>query len=247
MTAGIYAIIGPKKKVYIGSSVNIRHRISEHLTGLRKNNHRNSKLQNAWNKYGEQAFTWIVLETVDAKDNLLKVEQRWLDLVFNTRDINQVLNICRIAGNTLGKTHSQHTKDKIKETKKNNPVITTEETRQKLAKARIGYTHSEEIRRKISNSHKGKIFSDTHRQNLSKGKSNPSIETRNSIALGRTGGRVYSVTCPEGNTYSNIINLKQFCRDRDLNYSCMRDVIKGISKHYKKWTGFIQEGNNPAQ
>lgn len=49
-------------KVYIGRSKDINSRISSHKCNLKKNNHINKHLQNAWNKYGESSFTFEVLE-----------------------------------------------------------------------------------------------------------------------------------------------------------------------------------------
>lgn len=63
---GIYCIenlINGKK--YIGQSKDISQRWKSHLCSLRKNKHSNEKLQNAWNKYGEDNFSFKVLETAD--------------------------------------------------------------------------------------------------------------------------------------------------------------------------------------
>lgn len=43
-------------KSYIGQTVNFRQRKNRHLSDLRRNKHHNKKLQNAFNKYGEQEF-----------------------------------------------------------------------------------------------------------------------------------------------------------------------------------------------
>jgi len=49
-----------------------------------------------------------------------------------------------------------------------NNVIVSEETKEKLRIARIGYTHSDETKFKISNSHKGKIISEETKHKMSK-------------------------------------------------------------------------------
>lgn len=41
---------------YIGQTIDYQRRIKTHLNRLRRNAHENPKLQNAWNKYGEQEF-----------------------------------------------------------------------------------------------------------------------------------------------------------------------------------------------
>lgn len=61
--SGIYKIEHVTSgRVYVGSSVNIASRRRHHLGNLRRGSHFNVKLQNAWNKYGEQAFAFILIE-----------------------------------------------------------------------------------------------------------------------------------------------------------------------------------------
>lgn len=77
--SGIYKILCvPTGKFYIGSSVNVRKRWTGHKADLRKGAHCSTHLQRAWNKYGEKAFEFMLLETVPAVE-LLAAEQRWLD------------------------------------------------------------------------------------------------------------------------------------------------------------------------
>jgi len=78
-TMGIYKIINViNNKFYIGSAVNFSRRKARHFSELRHNKHNNSKLQNAWNKYGEQAFVFTPVEEVSDKKLLLEVENKWL-------------------------------------------------------------------------------------------------------------------------------------------------------------------------
>lgn len=80
MKTGIYQITNQQNKTfYIGStarSFSTRH--SEHWSKLRKNQHPNAKLQNAWNKYGEAAFTFHIVEYVDSA-HVVEREQFYLD------------------------------------------------------------------------------------------------------------------------------------------------------------------------
>lgn len=67
---GIYKIeCIANNKVYIGQSINIKKRLYDHKTRLRKGTHKNKHLQNAWNKYGEDNFTFETLIQCD-KDEL---------------------------------------------------------------------------------------------------------------------------------------------------------------------------------
>ena len=59
MKAYIYFIINNiNGKRYVGQTVNYSRRKSDHINMLNKNKHINMKLQNAWNKYGKDNFTF---------------------------------------------------------------------------------------------------------------------------------------------------------------------------------------------
>ena len=61
MNCYIYQIINQiTNEKYVGQTTNFSRRKQNHLSALKNNNHPNPKLQNAWNKYGEQNFIWKV-------------------------------------------------------------------------------------------------------------------------------------------------------------------------------------------
>jgi group I intron endonuclease len=77
---GVYVIENlMNNKVYIGSStMRIIKRIEHHISMLRAGKHKNTYLQNAFNKYGETSFCASVIETTE-KHNTLEREQYWID------------------------------------------------------------------------------------------------------------------------------------------------------------------------
>jgi group I intron endonuclease len=76
---GIYKIINVvNNKFYVGSAVNFSRRKARHFSELRHGKHNNRWLQASWNKYGEKAFVFVVVEVVQDKATLLEVENRWL-------------------------------------------------------------------------------------------------------------------------------------------------------------------------
>jgi predicted GIY-YIG superfamily endonuclease len=87
--SGIYCITNiENNKFYIGSSKNIYYRLRRHLSDLRANIHKNPKLQNAFNKYGEISFVSSILEETI---NLEKQEEFWikkLNPIYNCVFIN---------------------------------------------------------------------------------------------------------------------------------------------------------------
>jgi group I intron endonuclease len=86
---------------YIGSAVNFKNRRWGHISSLRKNKHKNRFIQNSWNKYGENAFIFEIIEIVDAKENLIDREQYWIDILSPT------FNLAKKAGSPLGVKHSE--------------------------------------------------------------------------------------------------------------------------------------------
>lgn len=62
----------PTHESYIGLTVDYKRRKRDHLNELRKNKHENPKLQNAWNKYGEQEFHFRCWEFEIAHPDELK-------------------------------------------------------------------------------------------------------------------------------------------------------------------------------
>lgn len=64
-------------KGYVGQSNNINRRIREHLCHLRENRHSNVHWQNSWNKYGEENYTWEVLEYCSVEE-LNERETYWI-------------------------------------------------------------------------------------------------------------------------------------------------------------------------
>jgi len=99
---GIYCIRTLiNNKVYYGSAKNLKKRFTSHLNSLRNNDHGNSILQRHFNKYGEESFSFEVVEFVDDLNLLIKREQFYLDALFSSKE-ESPFNICRVAGSTLG-------------------------------------------------------------------------------------------------------------------------------------------------
>lgn len=171
---GIYKIQSKIKqdRIYIGSAVNIKDRWRCHLKDLRKNNHRNSKLQNHYNKYGEADLIFIITELC-FPEFLTAREQ------FYINKFKPFFNICKIAGSSLGTKRSEEIKKKMGESKKGekHPFYGkhhSEEVKKKMKEDRkgkkncmYGKHHSEEARRKMSENHKGKHHSEEARRKMS--------------------------------------------------------------------------------
>lgn len=78
MIGFIYRILCvPTGESYIGQTIDINRRKNKHFSTLHRNKHENPKLQNAWNKYGEENFSfefWIFNDTTPERLNDLECE-----------------------------------------------------------------------------------------------------------------------------------------------------------------------------
>jgi len=228
---GIYKITNKlNKKIYIGSSMNIKARISKHKSQLRNNKHKNSHLQNSWNKYGEDNFKFEVVETVDSFELLLEREQFYLD---NTKN---KYNILSKAYASYGYKHSEKTKKLLSELGKmktgdKNPFYGKTPSKESIEIIRnigksqtgdknpfYGKHHTKESKEKMSNSLKGRKMPESF---LDKQKGN----TR--------GAKEFSVTTPSGTMFT-IVNLTKFCKENDLN---PRNAIAAVAAD-RKYKGY---------
>jgi group I intron endonuclease len=177
--SGIYQIRNIKNnKIYIGSSIDLTKRRNGHLATLARGTHRNSHLQNSYNKHGKESFVFEVLEEVKDLDTLIEREQHWIDCE------TPEYNIASIAGSRLGVKHSKETRKKISEARKGK--FTGEKN------SFYGKKHSKETRKKISEVHRGKIMSEEAKKKISrasKGKET-SVETKRKISKALKGRKI---------------------------------------------------------
>jgi len=95
--SGIYCIKNKiDNKRYIGRDKKalLKRRWYAHISKLRKNNHTNAYLQNAWNKYGDLYFKFEVLEKLEnsTKQERLQLEDKYC-ITLNTYNTTQGFNI----------------------------------------------------------------------------------------------------------------------------------------------------------
>jgi len=154
MKSGIYQIKNIiNNKIYIGSSVDIKRRWSEHRSDLKKMKHHSIHLQRAWHHYGEDVFIFTILEDVEEPDLLIEREQHYLDLYKPyKREIGY--NSCPNARNCLGFKHSDESKKKM--SKSRIGFKHSEQTKAKMSKSAIGRKASFETRKKMSEARKGR-------------------------------------------------------------------------------------------
>jgi len=155
---------------YIGSTTNYKSRWHSHRSTLRRGKHHSFILQKAWNKYGEEAFTFKLLLVCD-KAHRIDYENRLMPL--------QAYNVMRTAKEALvrgGWTHS-------------------DEFKQKMSVRHKGKALTAEHRLKLSALHKGRIRNAAFKEKAKVRQTgvNPSVATRNKLSLATIAARAHEI------------------------------------------------------
>lgn len=241
---GIYCIENIKNnKRYIGQSIDVNLRLSNHKSALRHNRHRNIHLQDAWNKYGEENFNFYIIcecaeEELDDKECCYISE-------FNCMNPSYGYNF--ESGGNKNKHPSDVTRQKMSESHIgvqagiNNPawgVPKSAETKKKISDTQMerfknkenhpmfGKHHSQDAKNKMSESLKGKyagsnhpFFGQTH-----------SEEERKKISQCRGGKPIFS---PELNEefWGAAAAEEKYGFNHSLIIACCRGKRKHTGKH----------------
>lgn len=169
---GIYCIENQKNgKKYIGQAVDIERRFKLHKSKLRNGKHSNEHLQRAWNKYGEPAFLFYVIELCD-KSSLSEKEIYYISLL---KTYDNGYNMTFGGEGTRGYFHTDEYKEHMRKLSIGRTF--SDETLQKMSDAKRGKAtqyKSQETKisayKKVSEKLKGKEFTDEHKANISKAK-----------------------------------------------------------------------------
>lgn len=187
--SGIYTITNTiRNRFYLGSSVDIYERFNAHKRHLQNNKHCNQHLQNAWTKYGKDAFLFQ-LEMEIPVDELRAVEQLFLNFQQSYPGFYYNISIdaeCPTRGRKC-----------------------SEETKRRMSLSRTGLRRkpfSPEHRQKISLGHQ-----------LSLANCKPDVFTLHNTKTGEifTGTRhqfseKYQI--PSSGNLSNLLNKKWYCK-----------------------------------
>ena len=198
---------------YVGSTNNVKRRWWGHKSRLQHGAHHNPHFQAAWDKYGEAAFEWVVLEQAVEDTDLIEREQSWLDEykergeVYNAGDCAEAPRRGQPSW-SKGKQLSGRHRRKIGVAMLGNQHWLgrkhAEESKYKMSEAKIGHEVSEEAKRKMGEA---------------KARPYP-------VFIHRETGEVI----PAG------VNLKAMCEERGLDQSHMCAIIHGQQQSHRGWT-----------
>lgn len=244
----VYAIKNNENsKMYIGSTVDFPKRKREHLNSLRNNKHHSIHLQKSWNKYGENAFVFIILEEVKDVNALRIIEREWIDKV-NSLKSNFGYNVSESTLNfsASGENHPLFRKDRNKLGHVNywKGKTIPEHIRLKMRKPR-----SEEAKQNMSINHAdvngennpmyGKKFTEEHKKKISKsligkmvGSKNPMYGRKRSGENAGNRKKVLQLSL-DGEILNEFINITEASKET----GAIRQHISKCCKGERKQTG----------
>jgi len=150
---GVYGIrCLPNGRIYVGSAVDFNTRWYNHRYQLKRGKHFNPPLQNAWSKYGEDAFEFFVIEYANSAELLTRETVQIA--AHKAADMRFGFNINPTAHSRLGFPHTKETKELMSKIKVGN-------------KSRLGSPHTEATKRKMSLSQKGRVVSGEQKAKIS--------------------------------------------------------------------------------
>jgi group I intron endonuclease len=148
---------------YVGSAVVLARRRNYHFLRLTGRRHPNRLLQRAWDKYGEDAFVFDVLEVVENKTGLIAREQFWIDAL-RAADEGFGFNLWACATSALGKKHSPGSIAKMKANRA--PTRHSPEMIAHLRAVKLGKKASAETKARMSAVRKGLPHAPEHAAKL---------------------------------------------------------------------------------
>lgn len=131
---------------YIGSAESFARREWQHKYALKRNEHKNPRLQAAWNKHGADMFVFEVVEEVPEDRTAFDIENTYLMKCVGQPDCYNINTDAYVP--RLGIPHSEESKAKTSQNRKGKAAGENH--------YRYGQTVSPEVREKISATQKGR-------------------------------------------------------------------------------------------
>jgi group I intron endonuclease len=240
-------------KVYVGSGHNVRKRLTNHRSYLRRDIHKNNHLQASWKVYGERAFEFEILQSfeLDNRQEIRASERSWIQSYrSDNREFGYNLSTLSL-DNTCH--HSEETRRRMSSMRMG--MKFSDAHRAAISESHKGLKRSEEAIRKTADALRGRKRPQSVCEKIREGRRTyrPSEETKRKLSLFNLGKKLseetkrkigqwnlgkrtktYRVTCPSGHTEITR-NLREFCAENQLLASGMRNVSCGRASHHKGW------------
>jgi group I intron endonuclease len=234
---GIYKIINPCNKIYIGQSTNIFNRVNHYKKLDCKGQ---PKLYNSIKKYGWENHVFEIIEECNIEQ--LNDKEIYWGQYFDVLNPDKGLNIKNLG---YGGSHSTETKEKISLSLKGRDTSSfskehyTDEWRNKISISNLGKKRSEETKQKMSKSalghsrNKGRIQSDEEKKKRSLVRQgyNPTKEHINSMRASMLGKNTTPVICI--NSQKIYSSIREAANLLNLNERAIQNHLSGLTKSLK--------------
>ena|ERR1035437_4946304 len=215
----IYLITAPGYW-YVGSTTRgAARRFKEHLRDC----HSGKKLQNKIRELGPGSFKQTVVEKNTGDP--IEAEAKWYDFYF-AHDARETLNGKR-PGGWDGHQHSPEQIEIRRQRMMGNTlsagISPSLETRDKISKARKGFSHTPEAKVKMSEAHIGRIVSDEARAKMSQSQTGRKHSEETLVKM-----RVAQIGVPKKMCKNNTSGYKGVHFDKQTGKWCARIQISGV-------------------
>lgn len=217
---------------YVGSAWDFWVRRRRHFSSLRRGKHKNPKLQNAFNKYGEENFRMVPIIRFDKtqinRETLYREEERYINLLSPKYNINLK------TGTKFDVPKESRDRGILKISKKWTLINPSGEemTIINLAKFcrenNLSRSAMGNVASGVAKTHKG--WSMKHPDGFIP-KRNIDNPNRRPMELS---GKEFILTTPDDKNIE-ILNLQKFCRENNLNHVGMLHTAMGRQSNHRGW------------
>jgi group I intron endonuclease len=228
---GIYKILSPTGKVYIGQSFDIIQRWRVYKC-VNKTSPKNN-INRSFLKYGYTNHLFSIVHELPidvSKEVITDYEQFYMD---RYKDCGfTLLNICPAAGSSLGFRFSEESKLKLRKARANR--IFTDVTKKRISDALKGVKKSDLHKKKISEVNLGKKLSDCTRKKMSEAKKGVkfSEEHKRNLSLSVSSGRKGIKLSEEHKEKLRAI-LKNIVRESHSEETKLK-ISDGVKRYFKQ-------------
>lgn len=220
-------------KIYIGETLKTPlQRLKQHFRSAKnvKSHSYNSPFYNAIRKYGENVFFIEILGEYNTKEELHKKEIEFCEYFNAWSPFGYVLRAGEGPNTVSVETKEKHRKNKLGSL---NPMFG------KISPNR-GKSISDETREKIKKARATQVFSQETIEKRASKLRGLKREKEVALRIGSTHAKTYTFISPNGEIIS-VTNLKKFCRETpgNLQSNHMCKVHSGKLPHHKGWKKYI--------
>lgn len=221
-------------KVYIGQTTQrLSKRKGAHVYEARHKNNTNCAFHNALRKYGKKNFSWEIVECCKSRKELDEREFYYIEY-YNS--FKNGYNLTKGGGGMSGWNHTKETCQKISIAmlgKKLGPF--TKEHRKKMSMAQMGIKNHMYGKKGKDSPFYGKKRSEETIKKIVNKLRNRTIPEDIKTKISNSVSSYWLIIYPNGKSLI-IKNLRKFCKQNKLDYSCMNSVSMGRQKRHKNYS-----------